>query len=639
MKKSAFKQSERSVAARAKLIAMSSEAQVSIQVLAASTGEVITVNQMLLKMHAQESGAKQFFRFNEWKEKGYSVKKGEQSFRIWGSPIKAGKTTDDQAAENDAEKKYKFWPMCCVFNEFQVEAIEGAVVLALDAELPALCIGEKVETVYRNRSTGNYGEYLGQYHNSHMVRVDGVTFEILSNPETDSAGYWTVINHNTGKTSRSPDRLALIETVREANTGTNEVIKKVLVSEFRDAIQALERTYHTDRHACVDTAEKLGNMRNLFFWLRNMEALTCARAKPDDIVRRDGIISAVRAYLGLAGNNPEPVPPTPTKTSKEVRKTPAGDAVKAAKLRSLADKQTVKIEQFFAERLQNTAKRLAQAASARLDGERLKRAQAALFSLADLVEQGSVPAELQQANSLKSMLELVRGKSETVPNGFHSYQIDSGQPHNETPAVLAAWALLKPKTQAEKNADVLRVKEASLLNADIPGFFPSPKSVVNLIIDRAQLKEGLSVVDTSAGTGAILDGVKERFGITGAAYEKNYSLNEILNLKEYCSVQGDSLEYVPGTKFDRVLINPPFEHQQDIDHIKHGFEHFLKSGGRLVAVCWPGIFTSSTRKAADFRDWLSALGGEVEKLPAESFRESGTNVDTMLICIDKPMMH
>src|SRR5690606_17755071 len=88
--------------------------------------------------------------------------------------------------------------------------------------------------------------------------------------------------------------------------------------------------------------------------------------------------------------------------------------------------------------------------------------------------------------------------------------------------------------------------------------------------------------------------------------------------------------------YDRILINPPFEQLQDIDHIRHSYDVFLKAGGRLVAVCSAGAFFNSCKKAQSFRDWFEGLGGEVEDLPEGSFKASGTNVNTKIVIIDKP---
>ena len=79
-------------------------------------------------------------------------------------------------------------------------------------------------------------------------------------------------------------------------------------------------------------------------------------------------------------------------------------------------------------------------------------------------------------------------------------------------------------------------------------------------------------------------------------------------------------------------MNPPFENGQDIDHVRHAFG-MLRPGGILVAIMSPGPFFRSDRKAAAFREWFDAMGGERRDLPAGAFRESGTGVATVLVTV------
>lgn len=81
-------------------------------------------------------------------------------------------------------------------------------------------------------------------------------------------------------------------------------------------------------------------------------------------------------------------------------------------------------------------------------------------------------------------------------------------------------------------------------------------------------------------------------------------------------------------------MNPPFENLQDIDHVMHSFK-FLKEGGRLVSVMSASPFFRSDKKCVAFRAWLDMLGAEVEDLPEQSFKASGTNVNTKLVAIQK----
>ena len=54
-------------------------------------------------------------------------------------------------------------------------------------------------------------------------------------------------------------------------------------------------------------------------------------------------------------------------------------------------------------------------------------------------------------------------------------------------------------------------------------------------------------------------------------------------------------------------------------------------GGRLVAICSEGPFFRQDAAAVSFRGWLDAIGATVEKLPPDTFRESGTGVAARLI--------
>jgi hypothetical protein len=61
----------------------------------------------------------------------------------------------------------------------------------------------------------------------------------------------------------------------------------------------------------------------------------------------------------------------------------------------------------------------------------------------------------------------------------------------------------------------------------------------------------------------------------------------------------------------------------------------LAPGGRLVSVMSPGFTFRQDGIAKGFRSFVEEVGGEVEELPPESFKESGTNIATVLVTLDK----
>ncbi len=181
--------------------------------------------------------------------------------------------------------------------------------------------------------------------------------------------------------------------------------------------------------------------------------------------------------------------------------------------------------------------------------------------------------------------------------------------------------------------------------------FPTPPEIVRQLMDVADITGGQKVLEPSAGTGNILDGILNRF--TGAdcgritAEEINFSLAERLkarrdktvyaNESNYRVVCADFLDCVvdaPGDaygkcvlgRFDRVVMNPPFERGADIVHILHA-RKFLKPGGRLAAVCANG-----PRQ----RDQLQAIAETWIDLPPGSFEASGTGVNTAIVVLVGP---
>ena len=314
---------------------------------------------------------------------------------------------------------------------------------------------------------------------------------------------------------------------------------------------------------------------------------------------------------------------------------PKGSKNHADKLRDMAEKLTPQIENKLGDKLTNTPKRLAQAMTIRQEGERLKRTQQAMTAIAALHDAGKVPEILTGLTTKKAIYDLLGSKKEAVPNGYHSYYVETGEPVDTSPEALALWALLAPKTEEETKAQELQHKIEGLQFSKIPGYFPTPQPVIDLMLDYADLEPEHMVLEPSAGAGAICDAIRDKVDHI-SAHEANFTLSEILQAKGYETIQGDFLEQGGSQycEYDRILMNPPFENLQDVDHVRHAFQ-FLKSGGRLVSVVSPSPFYRKDKRCAEFREWVDSLGGEVIDLPDGSFKESGTGVASKLLVIDK----
>jgi 16S rRNA G1207 methylase RsmC len=85
-------------------------------------------------------------------------------------------------------------------------------------------------------------------------------------------------------------------------------------------------------------------------------------------------------------------------------------------------------------------------------------------------------------------------------------------------------------------------------------------------------------------------------------------------------------------------MNPPFRNHQDIKHVNYAYE-LLAPGGILVAIMSEGTFFRETSLAKAFRamHFMQTISNPstFEKLPQDTFKESGANVNTRLVVIRK----
>ncbi|WP_244243470.1 class I SAM-dependent methyltransferase [Leptospira andrefontaineae] len=198
----------------------------------------------------------------------------------------------------------------------------------------------------------------------------------------------------------------------------------------------------------------------------------------------------------------------------------------------------------------------------------------------------------------------------------------------------------KGENPEKEKKQKIRELERELIGRKIPGFFPTPRSLGEQVIEEANIEPGMSVLEPSAGKGDLADQIKESKGIDPDTIEMNSSLRDILREKNHNLVGSNFLEF-KDKMYDRIVMNPPFENGQDIEHIRHAYD-LLNPGGRLVAIVSEGPFYRSDSKARSFRDWISEKDGMSEQLPENSFSGKDsfrqTSVRTRMVVIDKPLI-
>ena len=167
------------------------------------------------------------------------------------------------------------------------------------------------------------------------------------------------------------------------------------------------------------------------------------------------------------------------------------------------------------------------------------------------------------------------------------------------------------------------------------GYFPTPAPVVQRLIELAELKPGMTVLEPSAGQGAIASAVAAQGCVVDCIEVQEANATVIFDAG-YANLVlvRDFLTTEPGDGYDRVVMNPPFARQDDIRHVMHA-HRFLQDGGLLVAVMSNGLTFRKTPLTREFQSLLAAEGGALHELPEGAFKESGTGVHTVIAVIPK----
>lgn len=160
--------------------------------------------------------------------------------------------------------------------------------------------------------------------------------------------------------------------------------------------------------------------------------------------------------------------------------------------------------------------------------------------------------------------------------------------------------------------------------------FQTPEPLAAKMAGLADLRQGLRLLEPSAGLGRILracEAQAENLQTLAVEIDANCAGELFKNHGDLKILQRDFLTVTPEETglFDRVVMNPPFKMRRDIKHIQHALD-FLAPGGILVALC---LSTDRRREA------FSEIAEHFETIPAGAFRAEGTGVETLLMKVIK----
>lgn len=179
-------------------------------------------------------------------------------------------------------------------------------------------------------------------------------------------------------------------------------------------------------------------------------------------------------------------------------------------------------------------------------------------------------------------------------------------------------------------------------------FFATPDSLADRLVEMAELDSlnpGEGILEPSAGTGSIIMAICSKYGRRfeiGACelMPENFNL-----LKTKFGRVLPSLDLITSDFFDinnylnpgvwhRIIANPPFTKNQDIDHVLHMWKQ-LAPGGILISIMSRHWLTSNNKKEWNFHQWVQDNDGEITLLDQGEFKESGTMVSSLILKLRK----
>lgn len=166
-------------------------------------------------------------------------------------------------------------------------------------------------------------------------------------------------------------------------------------------------------------------------------------------------------------------------------------------------------------------------------------------------------------------------------------------------------------------------------------FFATPEKLAREMVFLADLKNHDSILEPSAGQGAIIKEINEVCNVLPDCYELMEVNRSILQKSDlqFRLIGEDFLNHSVGF-YTKIIANPPFSKNQDIVHIRKMYDVCAK-GGRIVTIASKHWQISSNKVETEFRNWLESIVAEITDIPAGEFKESGTNISACLITIDK----
>lgn len=156
-------------------------------------------------------------------------------------------------------------------------------------------------------------------------------------------------------------------------------------------------------------------------------------------------------------------------------------------------------------------------------------------------------------------------------------------------------------------------------------FFETPELIVKEMIEYANISNHHTVLEPSAGKGAIAKHISQCDCIELNEDNRNYLIENGFNV-----VGEDFLQ--ENKEYDIIIANPPFSKKKDIEHTLHMIN---LAKVRVVSIMSASILFNTDKKTENFKNILNGYHHQIIELPSGAFKTSGTMVKSVIVIINK----
>lgn len=258
----------------------------------------------------------------------------------------------------------------------------------------------------------------------------------------------------------------------------------------------------------------------------------------------------------------------------------------------------------------------------------------ALGEMARSLKQAYVEAfeESQEGDGWKKYLP--GSKTEGTGGKANDYRQEQATDYDRAKAVYFGKQKKNSRTKSQEGHD----------------YFATPEPIGYKMVQWLQAKPGQSLLEPSAGDGAIARWMPDNTYNTVVEPSRDLTPKLMRNVAGAKVVESTFENFDLHNKFDGIAMNPPFGKGKDrggklaMEHVAKAYKH-LKDGGRLIAIIPDGpvcqkrfdkwFYGDPEAKRKEDRGIADGVLMADIHLPSVTFEREGTNVNTRMVVIDK----